>query len=783
MWYELQPAPARDADGYQDRSLRAAAALQLSGRPSLFTPSDWLSWLRREDGIRIVASGDRRWVCTPDDGGRAARLVGEACSATPVESARPNVLDGALKWSHVLVPSSVTLARTARDEQSDGDEVRLDVPDGMVVVVNARRPGWVESMRLSDWLGDEFNRQADTSKLRSEGLSACRVTAGAPSAHDSSRLAREAASALHIGFTGGLSSHPDMPGLLRRLLAVMLVPLSPLMVMAGLDWWLAPVALAVGMLLFASTLRPRGVEERRARHWWGLARMRRARSSDLKTRAGGDDQNATGRDRKTRVHAYAWQRSTLPVPAGALMALATPPSARRGLVSALTACPDALKDADGPLIGVDAEDRPVRLWDAASYGGVMLFGEPGGGKSNLMHGIIGHAARVHRTGDVLIAFESKGADSLPALRRLAGGVHVVDLNDPATPMIDLLGAGSPEERGGRFADLMRHALGDQQIGPQSRIQLRDAVMVALIVLASPDLARRCNAAGVERPVTWVECAARLLAARGVADARALGRACALCGGERARAAVERLHGPVSENGTPKVRDGELAAQLRAPMNKMDLLAQAPGLFAPDRRVISFDMMLRASEGTPDARLVVNLGPAERTDASGSHPACGDDTRQLVGALLFRGLRESVARTCPGWQDRGRHVRLFVDELSDVTGAGEGVAGGNRDIFEWFREKGRSFGVELTLGSQNPLQLDDRLLASVTGFQTVGSFVLRSPVTAEPAARAVGVTPERLVSLPRFAIALRTVGGPPDMATLPPMILHVPHFDGGEGVER
>ena len=75
----------------------------------------------------------------------------------------------------------------------------------------------------------------------------------------------------------------------------------------------------------------------------------------------------------------------------------------------------------------------------------------------------------------------------------------------------------------------------------------------------------------------------------------------------------------------------------------------------------------------------------------------------------------------------------------------------------------------------------RLLASVTGFQTVGSFVLRSPVTAEPAARAVGVDPQRLVSLPRFAIALRTVGGPPDMATLPAMILHVPHFDGGEGL--
>lgn len=778
MWYELQPAPARDAEGYQNRALRAAAALQLSGRPSLFTPSDWLSWLRHEDGIRVVASGDRRWVETADDGGRAARMVAEACSATPVECARPDILDASLKWSHTLVPSSVTLARTARDEQSDGDEVRLDVPDDMVVVLNARRPGWVESMRLSDWLGDEFNRQADTSKLRAEGLAACRVSAGAMSAHDSSRLTREAASALHIGFTGGLSSHPNMPGLFRRLLAILLIPLSVILVLLGLDWWLTPLMLACATLLFASTLRRHGVEAQRARHWWWLPRMRHARSSDLKTRAGGDDQNA---DTKGRVHAYAWHRSTLPVPAGALMAVATPPSGRRSQVSALTSRPDTLRDANGPLVGVDVEHRPVRLWETASYGGIMLFGEPGGGKSNLMHGIIGHAARTHQTGDVMVAFESKGADSLPVLRRLMGDVHVIDMNDPSTPMIDLLGSGTPAERGARFADLMRHALGDQQIGPQSRIQLRDAVMIALLALNSSDLKRRCNATGVEPPATWVEAAARLLASHGVMDARALGRACALCGGEQARAAVERLHGPVSENGTPKVRDGELAAQLRAPMNKMDLLAQAPLLFAPDRRTVSFDMMLQASTRDPNVRLIVNLGPAERVDASGAHPACGDDTRQLVGALLFRGLRESVARTCPGWQAEGRHVRLFVDELSDVTGAGDGVSGGNRDIFEWFREKGRSFGVELTLGSQNPLQLDERLLASVTGFQTVGSFVLRSPVTAEPAARAVGVDAQRLVSLPKYAIALRTVGGPPDMATLPAMILHVPHFDGGESV--
>lgn len=777
MWYELIPAPdtVEDDKSFQDRANRAAAALGLASRPSVLNPSDWGAWLRREDGMLLAASGDRRWIRILDGDERTVKLVARAAHATFKPCDEPDILDDPdLDWAHAIVPPTASLARTAKDEQSSDDNVRLDIPDDTVVVFNVRRLGWKESKRVTDWLADEFNRQADTSKLRATGLGATRIMAGAPDVGDATDLVKEAANSLNLGLTTGASAHRSMPRLGRRILGPLLLLASiPLLIMG------APLPLSIlltlaGVACVVSGFRPGlPVWEQRPRHRWWRTRMRKAESGDLKTAMAGDDQNA---DSKKQVHAYAFQRSTFPLPPGALAAVCTPPARRRGRVSELTERPDALQGADGPILGVDANGVETRMWRAASYGGIMLFGEPGGGKSNLMHGIMGGMASQHRTGDLLVAFESKGADSIPILHRLIPRLRVIDLNDPHTPMIGLLGDGTPEQKAGRFADLMRRALGDEQVGARSRIQIRDAVLASLIALDDPDFPRRCLAKGVDAPDDWVTSSARLLGSEGIRDARALGQAASRAD-TRAAACIERLHGPVRENGQPQIRDGDLANMLQAPMNKLDLLAQAPVLYRADRPTLTFAQVTALSASRDDMLLVVNLGPAVTPAADGSHPAMPDDTRRLVGALLFRGLKDQVERSCAGWQEQNRHVRLFVDELADVLGGTSGGdKGGNADIFEWFRERGRGFGVELVLGSQNPLQLDDRLLASVTGFQTVGSFVLRTPVTALPAAQAVGVEPERIMSLPRYAIAVRTPGAPPDLASQPPMILHVPYFD-------
>ena len=400
----------------------------------------------------------------------------------------------------------------------------------------------------------------------------------------------------------------------------------------------------------------------------------------------------------------------------------------------------------------------------------------------MMHGLIGWDAAHHRRGDVLVCVESKGVDSIPILTRLIPGVRVIDVNDPATPMIDLLGAGSDGERAERFANLMQAALGSRQVGPQSRFQLRDATLAALTGLKTAGLARSCASRGVEPPADWASYAARLLGRDGIRDARALGTATVdAAGSETMRALMERLHGGANDSGTPKIRDGELAALLRAPMNKMDLLASAPRLFAPSRPRFTWASIIGRSDGHADARIVVNLGAALHAGADGRHADLPDGTRRLVGALLFRGLKDEIVASCAGWQNTGRRMRVTVDELTDVLGADEEGGGGNADILSWLREKGRAYGVELAAGTQNPLQLEGELLASVTSLMTVGTFVLRADLTAGPAADAVGSDAATVRGLPRHTILIRTVGPAPAMAGLPPMILDVPHFDGGAGV--
>ena len=471
MWYQLTPAPAApdgQAPDFNRLAKTAADALGLSSRPG------WSDWWRHDEGCLLVARGEDRWVRIRDRYGQtAADRLADACGAVARPCDPPEeAFDLPKRWAHAFVPISAQLARNARDEAPDHEHARLDPGDDATVTLNVRRLAWIENMRHTNWLADEFNRQADTSKLRGEGLGVVRVCAGADDVTRAMDEAKRAANALGLGLTPGLGAHASRPAFGLTLLT--LLPFAAACAAAahnGPAWPLIPTILAFAAAFVRLTrVRPGDDAAQRPRHRWWTARTRAARASDLKTAMAGDDQNAAV---KRRVHAYAFQRSTLPLPCGTLAAMAAPPARTVAARTAPTRRPDALDRADGPLIGVDANGEPVRLWHDALFGGVALLGEPGGGKSNLMHGMIAHAANHHRTGDLLVAIESKGRDSTPVLDRLAPGLNLIDIADPSTPMIDVLGSGTPMRRAERLADLMRAALGDQQIGPRSRLQIRD----------------------------------------------------------------------------------------------------------------------------------------------------------------------------------------------------------------------------------------------------------------------------------------------------------------------
>lgn len=769
MWFELSPAPrpddGDDRDAYRRRAANAAARLGLASRPSIDTLTQ--AW-RRDDGCILVANGARRYLCLPDGADpEAADALARAADATARECDPPDIPAG-LVWAHAFVPRGATISRTAFDEPDKDDDVRLDPPAGQWVVVNVRRMGWLESRRSKNWLGDEFNMTPDTSKLQKAGVGVCRVSVGDRDGGRAHRAAEMAANALDLGVTPGFASHTSRPawGLVALMLPLVAAAFAGFMLLNWPAWVLPAPILGLIMAVARLALTPRDAAVwQRPRHWWGLTRYREAQSADLKTRNSGDDLEAFGPHRKRRVHAYAFQRSTLPVPPTALAALARPSASRLSQGAALTVRPVGLETADGPRLGRDADGRDVRLASNVLYGGVVLLGRPGGGKSNSMHGLERWASEHASNRDAMVVFESKGVSSIPVLKRLMPRLLVVDVADPSTPMIDLLGPGTPGERGERFASLMRAALGDEQVGPASRLMIRDAVALALTVMPEPRFRDRCRAAGLVAPDTWPQFARVVLAGDGVSAARALAHAAVLAApGPDVTSMVERLHGAVNpKTGRPAVSDGELVKRLAAPMNKMDLLARCPGVFAPGRRTVGWRQVIAHG-----ATLAVNLGGTVRAP----HATLGDDQRSLVGALLLRSLRGQMESSCAGWYDAGRHMRVFVDEMTEVLSGG-----GNEEVFRWCRTQGRAFGVEMTCGTQFPENLDPSLFSLLMDFDTRCTFVMRSVASSTQAGQALGVDPSMVSSLGEHMLLVRTVDA--DWNTLPPMVVRTPWFDNGE----
>lgn len=771
-WFELTPSPddrPDDQNAFLKRARRAAGELGLSDRPAFGD----LRGLSR-NGCVVVARGGRRWLAVDAERGRrAADALAHAAMSTATPCERPGFLDERLTVAHAFVPISATLSRTARDDETDDSDVRLNAPDDGWVAFNIRRIGLVESGRNDDWLADEFNRQADTSKLRGEGVGVCRVVAAASDARTAREHARLAANALGLGLAPGFAAHVDHPraglagaaaALAAFAFALYLTVGCPLAVPAA-----SLLLLAAALVRLARTPADAALMQRPRHRWW-LRRRRRARSADRKTILGGDERGPSD----GRINAYAFQRSTMPLPAGALAGVAVPSDTVQATTAGRDAAPTLLLDADGPLIGRDLTGRDAHLAAAALYGGVGILGEPGSGKSNLMHGLEHWEAARSRIGDAMVVFESKGADSLPILERLIPGLLTVDVCDPATPMVDLLGAGDAMERAGRFADLMRRALGDTQVGPQSRIQIRDAVFLALECMDEPDLARQCAARGAAAPATWPAFASTLLAADGVGAARRLASACvAARDSAETTAAVERLHGGVSASGRPAIADGQLMQRLSAPMNKMDLLARADGLCAKGRPTVSWRAVV--SRG---ATLAVNIGPARRTGPDGSHAGMDEGVRRLVGALLFQSLRDEVEASCAAWQDEGRACRIFVDEMTDVSGD-DGADGAGSASLRWLRERGRAYGVRLYLGTQNPGQMPAGLLNSFLGLMTLCCFTLRAPAMAQTVGEAMDANGRRIGSLAVHDLMVRTVDT--NLAPLPAFVATVPHFDAGDGI--
>jgi len=403
-----------------------------------------------------------------------------------------------------------------------------------------------------------------------------------------------------------------------------------------------------------------------------------------------------------------------------------------GSSTAARATPPALTGWIGPLIGTGADGQPVHLSARDMRFGVCAMGRAGSGKSQLVRSLFawalldrlrpagrpGFPGRAH----TLVAFESKGdgADSYEAWGRALGHPPViVEVADPATPAIDLFDVpGTVTQKAEFVANAMKYTFGDEAIGNRAfPVILR--VLPASICMTD-ELALRAGAPVGGSPFTY----AHLL--------------CGGAGGELA----EALWGVVNEEATrlesagvadpdlseardqlqPLFRDMTAAARrslVESSENKFYQLRMAERFWDPARPKKGWASILADHDV-----VVVNTG----TTRSGM--LVEDQMNEQVSAMLMFGLRHAIQRVCRGWQEAGRGVTIYADELALLAPT-------SPDVLTWLRNQGRSFGAKAVFASQYPEQLDPQVRMAVKSFSTMLTFRQEGGAIADDAADDAG----------------------------------------------
>lgn len=450
--------------------------------------------------------------------------------------------------------------------------------------------------------------------------------------------------------------------------------------------------------------------------------------------------------------------------------------------------PASLLRRIGPVIGLDAVGRMVRLSAADLWAGVAVFGKPRSGKSYLLRSLFAfllmdqqplpHDAATapeqsrSMLGDhgAIVAFESKSGQDAAEYQAWATSlgtrkVHVFDLADPDGARIDMFtGGGGILDSAAKFVEKMIYHWGSDSIGAASAKTLRGVFTTALG--APTDILDDAVTTHPEAPTpspiaTPMSIAHALLGGYGdefgvhlaetirrrLADVKA-GRT------DGEKEALEIAVSGLSELYGATVKPPSRAALQKAPSSKVEVLMLAPHWWRPGGRVTTIEEILRRH-----LRVVINSGATStRTGASRDNlrlPAVAGDA--LSGMLLYS-LKEAIQDVCAGWEDQGQYVAIVCDELARV-------AANSPDVIEWTRMQGRSFGVIPVYATQEPDQLVDAVRRTMFSLSTVISYAQEnSDVATQIAKDFTGgasegfevVHPKEVMDLPRYMTLVRTV---------------------------
>lgn len=602
------------------------------------------------------------------------------------------------------------------------------MPAGSWVATTARSPRMFERGRWSRWLAFRMGMRRPTHHSTARKALVCTVWAGAQDTKDAASILEAVASKLP-GFdlevrTARLSRWPLALGLLTLALAAIagyvLAGAHELATQGGVNVFVAAAALTgTGGVLTAAGLLP--TLQTRVRK--GLTSARLPAASALlvpprrpkKSRADVINPDDEGSEGSYPLHPGAFFLgphipASLVAPHSGTMS-GESSSASRGVVLPMTR-------RIGPMIGTAETGQCVYLPARDMAAGVFISGRPASGKSVLARNIAGWSMleRVHPSGlkhfpgqrNTIVYFETKAEAATELLGNAAAigdRVMPVVLANPTSAAIDLFAVpGTIAERALHFVNAMQYAFADGSIRDESFRTLRIVFTGALGI--SDDMAREVP--GVRLGASPVYYASVLIGAHGdelgvdlAAQVRATAERDRATGreGTDAQLAWESL---VLMYG-PKVTASARAALQRAPGNKVDQLLSLDHYFAPARPKITWSQVLDNHWA-----VLVFTGP----DTAGN--MLESNVSQLMSSLLMFSLRYNIERHCAGWEEQGRAVTIFADELKALAGA-------SPEVIVWLRNQGRSYGVHLVFATQYPEQLSPEVRSAVMSFSMLIAF--------------------------------------------------------------
>lgn len=464
-----------------------------------------------------------------------------------------------------------------------------------------------------------------------------------------------------------------------------------------------------------------------------------------------------GKEKAGRDGDYPFAKNTFLVGASVIVGLVAPTAgALSGEKTAKSgAVPPALLDRVGPYIGQTTDGPAFLSADDQKYG-VSIIGRAGSGKTLLLRALFGWSMVDKVNPDptkgfpgknnTLITFESKG-DGVPAYRAWSEATGdpliVVDFNSHDAYAIDMFDIpGSFADRAAFFVNAMVYAFEPGAIMDKSFTTLVNVFAAALAVdsdvldlLAEPldpdsgpmhfayvMLGGLGDGANVELMSALIARANDLARLRPqYAEAINSGAYTDPDAEAAARTYVAKIDNFIGAaygirqyaELTPSARRGFT----EAPVTKVAPLLGGAGKswWSASRRKVGWSTVLNSHQS-----VIINTGTSENGET------VTERLGQQLSSMLMYTLKDSIARTCSGWEAQGRSVSIFSDELSLL-------AGNSPEVIAWLRDQGRSFGVRPFMATQRPAQLPDQVRRAFLNFATLISFSQDEPATAQEVA--------------------------------------------------